>query len=99
MSDYGQDTNWTKSPEDQRWRPIPAQAKMEGFPSLRRQTSNLSPAYGIAAPDGVGGQYCKVLASKTQQDINALNSRRNGVVVEAAASGTNKNKETLYTSG
>ena len=32
-SDYGQDTNWTKSPEDNRWRPIPAQAKPEGFPS------------------------------------------------------------------
>ena len=30
-SDYGQDTNWTKSPEDNRWRPIPAQAKPEGF--------------------------------------------------------------------
>ena len=33
VSDYGQDTNWTKSPEDNRWRPIPAQAKPEGFPS------------------------------------------------------------------
>ena len=32
-SDYGQDTNWTKSPGDNRWRPIPAQAKPEGFPS------------------------------------------------------------------
>ena len=33
VSDYGQDTNWTKSPEYNRWRPIPAQAKPEGFPS------------------------------------------------------------------
>jgi len=33
VSDYGQDPNWTKSPEDKRWRPIPAQAKPEGFPS------------------------------------------------------------------
>jgi hypothetical protein len=32
VSDYGQDINWTKSPEDNRWRPIPAQAKLEGFP-------------------------------------------------------------------
>ena len=32
-SAYGQDTNWTKSPEDNQWRPIPAQAKPEGFPS------------------------------------------------------------------
>ena len=33
VSDYRQDTNWTKSPEDNRERPIPAQAKPEGFPS------------------------------------------------------------------
>ena len=33
VSSYGQDTNWTKSPEDNQWRPIPAQAKPEGFPS------------------------------------------------------------------
>ena len=33
VSSYGQDTNWTKSPEDKRWRPIPAQAEPEGFPS------------------------------------------------------------------
>ena len=33
VSDYGQDTNWTKSPEDNHWRPIPAQAKPQGFPS------------------------------------------------------------------
>ena len=33
VSDYGQDTNWTKSPKDNQWRPIPAQAKPEGFPS------------------------------------------------------------------
>ena len=30
VSEYGQDTNWTKSPEDNRWRPYPAQAKPEG---------------------------------------------------------------------
>ena len=33
VSVYGQDTNWTKSLEDNRERPIPAQAKPEGFPS------------------------------------------------------------------
>ena len=32
-SDYGQDTNWTKSPEDKRRHHTPAQAKPEGFPS------------------------------------------------------------------
>ena len=32
-SDYGQDTNWTKSPEDKRRHHIPAHAKPEGFPS------------------------------------------------------------------
>ena len=30
VSEYGQNTNWTKSPEDNRWRPYPAQAKPEG---------------------------------------------------------------------
>ena len=33
VSDYGQDTNWTKSPEDNQRYHIPAQAKPEGFPS------------------------------------------------------------------
>ena len=33
VSGYGQDTNWTKSPEDKRWRPISAQAEPDGFPS------------------------------------------------------------------
>ena len=33
VSDYGQDTNWTKSPEDNQGVHIPAQAKPEGFPS------------------------------------------------------------------
>ena len=33
VSDYGQDTNWTKSPEDKRRLHVPAQAKPEGFPS------------------------------------------------------------------
>ena len=33
VSGYGQDANWTKSPEDNRERPIPAQAKPAGFPS------------------------------------------------------------------
>ena len=32
-SDYGQDTNWTKSLADNRWRKFPAQATPEGFPS------------------------------------------------------------------
>ena len=32
VSDYGQDTNWTKSPEDKRRHHISAQAKTEGFP-------------------------------------------------------------------
>ena len=33
VSDYGQDTNWTKSPEDNQGVHIPAQAEPEGFPS------------------------------------------------------------------
>ena len=33
VSDYGQDTNWTKSPEDNDGVHIPAQAEPEGFPS------------------------------------------------------------------
>ena len=33
VSDYRQDTSGTKSHEDKQWRPIPAQAKPEGFPS------------------------------------------------------------------
>ena len=30
VSEYGQKYKWTKSPEDKRWRPFPAQAKPEG---------------------------------------------------------------------
>jgi hypothetical protein len=30
VSEYGQEYKWTKSPEDNRWRPYPAQAKPEG---------------------------------------------------------------------
>ena len=30
VSEYGQNTNWTKRTEDNRWRPYPAQAKPEG---------------------------------------------------------------------
>lgn len=33
VSDYGQDTNWTKSPEDNHGVHIPAQAEPEGYPS------------------------------------------------------------------
>ena len=43
VSDYGQDPNWTKSPEDKRWRPIPAQAKPEeiGRASCRERVLRL----------------------------------------------------------
>ena len=30
VSEYGQEYKWTKSPEDNQWRPYPAQAKSEG---------------------------------------------------------------------
>ena len=30
VSEYGQEYKWIKSPEDNQWRPYPAQAKPEG---------------------------------------------------------------------
>ena len=65
-SGYGQDTNWTKSPEDKRRHLIPAQAK----PSRRDSkltSSDFKPAgcIGIAAPRG--SVLVEVLASNTHK--------------------------------
>ena len=34
VSGYGQDSNWTKSPEDKRWRPNPCPGRAGGIPKL-----------------------------------------------------------------
>ena len=65
-SDYGQDINWTKSPEDKQRHHIPAQAKpSRGIPKLTSSDFKPVGCIGIAAPRG--SVLVEVLASNTHK--------------------------------
>ena len=86
-SGYGQDTNWTKSPEDKRGTiSLPRPSLAGGIPKLTSSDFKPVGCIGMASPKG--SVLVEVLASNTHK-ISKLEFWGNRLAIEAATNSNN----------